>query len=213
LLLSGAARAADRFDESRLISSTQSKQSNRSTREAEKSSGAGKAGDKKSTGSWLTTLGSLTAVLALIFLSAKVFRAGMPAAQRSLPAEVLHVLGRKPLDFRNAIHLVRCGSRLIVVGSSQTGLSTLAEITDPGEIDQLTGLCQTNDNNTLGDAFQQLFRKFQTRGTTETVQPAHPSEMPPGVDPALLRLQARLQNAGGARDGDSRSHRFEELVG
>jgi flagellar biogenesis protein FliO len=145
---------------------------------------------KSSNTNWGTTLGGLTAVLALIYLSARVLRKSMPAAQRTLPVEVIQVLGRKPLDYRHSIHLIRCGSKLLVVGSSQEGLTTLCEMTDPVEIDYLAGLCKPSEPTSVADSFNQLFRRFQGPGSTPSAVEVDPQS---NVDPASRRLQERLQ--------------------
>jgi len=145
---------------------------------------------KSPSGSWGTTLGGLTAVLALIYLTAKVLRKSIPAAQRTLPVEVVQVLGRKPLDYRHSIHLIRCGSKLLVVGSSQEGLTTLCEMTDPVEIDYLAGLCKPSEPTSVAGSFNQLFRRFQGPASAPgTDEPETRSK----ADPAALRLQERLQ--------------------
>jgi len=155
---------------------------------------------------WWGTLGALTAVLALVFLSAKVVRKSLPAAARSLPPEVIQVLGRKALDYRNTIHLVRLGSKLLVLGSSQEGLSTLSEITDAVEVDYLAGLCKPAQASSLTESFNQLFRRFQNPAESDEAREsagaedaAHNQESiadEAGADPAVLRLQARLHQPG-----------------
>lgn len=201
LLFCGTVRAADSFDESRLIPTPSA---NKSTRTGEKAGESGKTKTKNTGGAWWTTLGSLTAVLALVFLTAKVLRKGMPAAQRTLPVEVMQVLGRKPLDYRNTIHLVRCGSRLLILGSSQAGLTSLSEISDPVEVDYLAGLCKSGESGSVAESFNQLFRKFQPPVAAAAADESHP---PAEVDPALLRLQARLHPVGGASPGDALDER------
>lgn len=59
-----------------------------------------------------------------------------------LPVEAVEVLGRTAVDGRHAISLVRCGSRVLVLSVDPTeGLSTLAEINDPQEVNLLVDLC------------------------------------------------------------------------
>jgi hypothetical protein len=65
------------------------------------------------------------------------------------------------LDYRSTIQLVRCGSRLLVIGVSQAGMTTLAEITDPVEVDYLAGFCKPSQPVSVGESFSQLFRRFQ----------------------------------------------------
>lgn len=179
----------------------------RPPRAAAKTRGATKQKDgsrSSASGTWWGTAGALTAVLSLVFLAAKVVRKSMPAATRSLPPEVVQVLGRKALDYRNTVHLVRLGSKLLVLGSSQEGLSTLSEITDPVEVDYLAGLCKPGPATSLADSFNQLFRRFQNRPETDDTRDGiagederplsvdSPADEESEADPAVLRLQARL---------------------
>jgi flagellar biogenesis protein FliO len=158
---------------------------------------------KKSGSGWWTTLGGLAAVLALIYLAAKVVQKSVPAARKSLPPEVVQVLGRKPLDYRHTIHLVRFGSRLLMLGTSQEGVTTLSEINDPVEIDYLAGLCQPSEPAAVSRTFQQLFRRFQNPEPAGSENDAdREDESEPTAGPAVLRLQERLrQQAPKVLDG------------
>jgi flagellar biogenesis protein FliO len=164
-----------------------------------KPSGTG-AMKKASGNGWWTTLGGLVAVIALIYLAAKVVQKSVPAARKSLPPEVVQVLGRKPLDYRHTIHLVRFGSRLLMLGTSQEGVTTLSEINDPVEIDYLAGLCQPSEPATVSRTFQQLFRRFQNPEPAESAADTDSAavvdredESETATAPAVLRLQERLQ--------------------
>jgi flagellar biogenesis protein FliO len=150
-------------------------------------------------------------VVALVLLSAKLLRKSLPAAQKSLPPEVIKILGRKPLDYRHTIHLVRCGSRLLVLGSSQEGLTTLAEITDPVEIDSLAGLCESRESPSLAQGFSQFFRKYENVSPLEA-EPETSSETPNDHedDAAVLRLQQRLNQSGRSAMHDMAASRPEE---
>jgi|SRR5579863_1746263 len=148
---------------------------------------------KPTSASWGTTLGGLIAVMALIYLTAKVLRKSMPAANRTLPTEVIQVLGRKPLDYRHSIHLIRCGSRLLVVGASQDGLTTLCEMTDPVEIDYLAGLCKPSEPTSVTETFNQLFRRLQRPADAESA--GDPEITQSNSDTAAARLQERLRQS------------------
>ena len=93
-------------------------------------------------GSWWGSLASLAAVLGMIVLGARLWKKHGPLARAGLPAEALEVLGRRVLDPRQSIYLVRLGSRILVLGATPAGLSTLSEITDPAEVDVLAGSCR-----------------------------------------------------------------------
>jgi flagellar biogenesis protein FliO len=102
-------------------------------------------------GSWLGSLLSLAAVVAMIVLGAKLWKKHGPPARTALPTEALDVLGRRALDPRQSIYLVRLGSRILVLGSTAGGLSTLAEISDPVEVDLVAGLCRPRPEGHTAD--------------------------------------------------------------
>src|SRR5690242_2125021 len=88
------------------------------------------AGHKASSASsvW-TTFGSLAVVVFLILLIARSWKKHGPTIGGQLPSEAVELLGRKHIDARQTLHLVRLGSRMLLLGSSAGGLRTLAEIT------------------------------------------------------------------------------------
>lgn len=109
---------------------------------------------------WSATVWPLLFVVGLIVVGARWLKSRAPTAVRGLPSEVFEVLGRKAIDPRTSIVLARCGSRLLVLSSSSHGLSTLAEITDPVEIDCLAGLCRTTPHDqSLVETFRSLLHK------------------------------------------------------
>ncbi len=109
---------------------------------------------------WGTTIFSLLIITGLIVLCAWIVKKIQPLKVQGLSTDVVEVLGKRPLDPRQQIYLIRCGSRILVVGSSLQGMSTLAEITDPEEMDMLIGLCRkpTHDSRIV-QSFQTLLGK------------------------------------------------------
>ena len=128
-------------------------------------SSASSASRKSSPGSgspW-KTLGALAFVLALIIVGAKLWKKHGLGIAAGLPAEAIDVLGKRHLDSRQSIHLIRLGSRIIVLGSSTDGLRTLAEVTDPVEVDYLAGLCrQENSGGSAAQSFRTLFSRHSS---------------------------------------------------
>ncbi len=112
------------------------------------------------TGSAWSILGALGFVILLILAMAKLLKKHGRIAIGGIPPEAIDFLGRRNIDQRQAIHLVRCGSRILVVGSSPNGLSTLAEVTDPVEVDYLAGLCrQSGKDMGMVQTFRQMFAR------------------------------------------------------
>jgi flagellar biogenesis protein FliO len=60
-----------------------------------------------------------------------------PRGGGSLPAGMVQVCGKVPLDAKQSLHLVRIGQRLLVLLESPQGMQRLAEITDPDEVRRL----------------------------------------------------------------------------
>lgn len=125
--------------------------------------------NRATSGNWWTSLGGLMIVLALIVGMAALLKKHLPGAKMGLPSEAVQPLGRKLLEHRHAIHLVRCGSRILVIGSSPQGLNTLAEITDPVEVDYLSGICTRRDANSANEGFRQFLNRFRSDETVEGI--------------------------------------------
>ncbi len=140
---------------------------------------------------WWTTCAALALVLALILGAGQVLRRYAPAAPGSLPPDVLHWMGKRRIDSRHAIHLVRCGSRLLILGASPQGLTALAEITDPTEVDALTGLCRSHAPSPFARGFNSLLRTNHDPDSGENE--AEPAETP------AARLAERLHAAAPPR--------------
>ena len=92
-----------------------------------------------SAGLWTTiiALGSIVGVLTLVGRWLKPY----VGAPRGLPMEAFELLGRRLIEPKVAVHLVRCGGRVLILGVSPEGVRTLSEITDPIEVERLTATC------------------------------------------------------------------------
>ncbi len=112
-------------------------------------------------GSTVLTIGSsLAIVLGLFLVFAWLLRRSTPGLAATLPAEVVEVLGRAPLTGRQQVHLLRLGHKLVLVSVDAGGAETLAEVTDPEEVDRLAGLCRQAQPNSASAAFRQVFQQF-----------------------------------------------------
>jgi flagellar biosynthetic protein FliP len=96
---------------------------------------------------WGTVL-VLAGIVLVLWLGASGLKRFAPQRARELPPEVIDLLGVQPLSPQQAIHLVRVGERLLVVGAGPDGLRTLTEIIDPAEVQHLTLLCRSSAANT-----------------------------------------------------------------
>jgi flagellar biogenesis protein FliO len=106
-----------------------------------------------------TAVGALAVVVSLILILARIFRRHAPLFSQTLPTEALEVLGRRFLDQKQSIVLLRIGSRILVVGSSAAGLQGIGELSDPIEVDLVAGICRgTKTGQGIGTSFLSLLR-------------------------------------------------------
>lgn len=115
-----------------------------------------------STNVWGSLVG-LAVVVGGMLIASRWLRVHGPSSLRGLPNEAVEPLGQRVLSRGVAVHLVRCGSRMLVLGVGPDGIRTLSEITDPVEVDLLAGACRRRDESAGGNSFAQLFtRENQT---------------------------------------------------
>jgi len=159
----------------------------KSWKELVRSKSEGKADKPPVTLSPWSAAGALAVVVGLILVLARLFRRHAPMFQQTLPQEALEILGRRHVDPRQTILLVRIGSRILVIGSSANGLNSLGEIVDPVEVDVLAGMCRRDpQTGVLGTSFFKLLkRESLQRPTPAPISPAafrsSPVRMSPGA--------------------------------
>ena len=169
-------------------------------RESPLSLGAGSRGahgERQKTGGGVTALvtvgSSLAVVLGLFFLMTWAMRRTSPRASTLLPGEVFEVLGRAPLAARQQVHLLRCGSKLLLVSVTPTGAETLTEVTDTVEVERMAGLCRQSHPHSATTAFRQVFQQFASRDSGRARAGAEAVE-DPDVDKATRRAAHRWEN-------------------
>ncbi|MEO1999826.1 MAG: flagellar biosynthetic protein FliO [Planctomycetaceae bacterium] len=136
-------------------------------------------------GSLWTTFGALLILIAIILVAARLWKRHLPSVGGLLGGEVIEMLGRKPIDQKRQLQLIRIGSRILVVGTWAEGMVTLTEITEPSEVDCIAGLCHDSGQGLPGTSpFANLFR----RKTPETI-PSEPLVTPLAESPSASRFQ------------------------
>ena len=108
----------------------------------------------------LKTLTALGLIVGLIFGLRKVFvrLTGQPLASKATGA--VEVLTRVAVAPRNHVLIVRVGGRILVLGDSSNGLSTLASIDDPEEVASLLMTINAGRSDTIAGDFSQMIRSF-----------------------------------------------------
>ncbi len=102
---------------------------------------------------------SLLIVLGLFLGVAWLARKTMNTTLGGLPKQVVSILGRTPLAPRQQLVLVRFGSKLVLVSMIQGEARTISEITDPLEVDQLAGLCESHQPGSITQSFRSILQQ------------------------------------------------------
>ena len=102
---------------------------------------------------------SLLIVLGLFLGVAWCYRKTLNTSLGGIPKQVVSVLGRTAIAPRQQLILVRFGSKLVLVSMNQGETRTLSEITDPIEVDQLAGTCESHQPHSLTNSFRTILNQ------------------------------------------------------
>ncbi len=93
-----------------------------------------------------TVASSLTIVIGLFMGFVWLSRRAVGTKAGTVSPQVIQTLGRHSLNARQEVQLLRFGSKLLAVAVSPQATTTLAEITDPDEVQQITERCLANES-------------------------------------------------------------------
>ena len=102
--------------------------------------------------SWRNTVTALGVVVVVILMILPLVRRFSRSTAAYLHPDAIQILGRSSIDSRNLIYVVRCGPRVLILGATSGGLTTLAEIAEPDEIEEFTTLCHTSHLSARGSS-------------------------------------------------------------
>jgi flagellar biogenesis protein FliO len=113
----------------------------------------------------LLSIGSSLAIVVGLFLGvAWCYRKTLSTSMSgSLPKQVVDILGRSSLSARQQMILVRFGQKLVLVSVIQGEARTLSEITDPVQVDQLVGLCESSQPGSITNSFKSVLLQEGSR--------------------------------------------------
>ena len=153
-----------------------------------------------STSLW-TTFISLGLIVGTIVLVGRGLKRYGLQGTHALPIDALEVLGRRTIEPKIAVHLVRCGSRILVLGVGSDGVRTLSEIDDPEEVERLTNACRSPSKE---DA-----RTFRNSATSTPAQKLSSSSKAERVFMAIAAVGLCLASASPV---DAQSNRVAQSV-
>ena len=146
-----------------------------------------------------TVAGSLVVVVGAFLLVAWITQRAAPRRMAPLPSEVVECLGRAPLTGRQQIQLLRLGKKLVLVAVTATEARTLSEVTDPLEVDRLSGLCQQIRPESITASFRQVLAQCSAEPVPRVSVASHQvaADRATGIDQrAGSRERARMSHTG-----------------
>ena len=127
------------------------------------------------------SISGLIVVLALILVGVVVLRRVLPGARGMGESSALTVIGRTYLAPKSALFLVKVGRRILVVGNTPGGLTRVAEIDDPDEVERVCARCEQARANSMTASFRRLLAEG-VAGHRELEGAEEPDESPAGRD-------------------------------
>jgi len=107
-----------------------------------------------------TTLSALAVVLGIFLIFAWLMRRASGKGTAGLPGELVEILGQVPLNGRQRLCVIRFGRKLVLACVSVDGAETLAELTDPEEVDELLAIWRRNSPASASHAFRKVFAQY-----------------------------------------------------
>jgi len=143
----------------------------RSAATVEKSGGAGDAalarmkatsrGARSDFKSYLRTGGALLAVLAVMWLCVALAKKAFGSSTFGGPDAAVQVLSRTYLSNRHQLVLLRVGRRVVLVGLTGSGLTQLAEVSDPVEAAEILAKIEAAKPGSISQEFLQVLKEAQ----------------------------------------------------
>ena len=125
-------------------------------------------------------VGLLALVVGMLFLIGRWMKGSGFRSSRSLPIEAFELLGRRVLEPRITVHVVKFGGRVLLLGVGPDSARTLSEVDDPEEVKRLVSACRASKS---GTAFGQgapmssdTFPDVETSTAPQIDQPIPPRE-------------------------------------
>jgi hypothetical protein len=87
-----------------------------------------------------------------------------------LPVGVVEVLGRSSLPGRQPLYLVRLGNKLLLLCVTAAGTESVAEVTDPAEVDRIAGLCRQSLPGSAAASFRQVLSQLSHASPDDRIQ-------------------------------------------
>lgn len=118
-----------------------------------------------------STLASLGVVLGAFFLLAWFVQRNKSGSGAKLPAEAVEILGRIPWEGKHQLQIIRFGPKLLLLSVAAGTTQTLAEITDPDDVEHVLELCQKSRPGSVSDSFRQVLAQLGREPTNRGFLP------------------------------------------
>lgn len=169
---------------------------------------SGKSKSVSASGSLVSTAVSLSLIVGALFVAGRWMKRNGFRGPQQLPNEAFELLGRRTLEPRAAVHLVKLGSRVLLLGVGADGVRTLSEVDDPAEVERLIRAC---DQEAKSDSFSSATTKPVARATSLRPVGTAPRTLMILVGLGLIFLSTQVAHAQPARSGSVTARPREQV--
>lgn len=131
----------------------------------------GDGSEKDKSSGWPRTLGALAVVVTLIFAARWFLRRWGASGTTNLTGP-MEVIAKESVAPRQQLLLIRLGKRLVLIGTGSGAMSTLAEVTEPAEVDELMQAVKSAKDG----SFAGLLTRYAKGGSSANSTPGDQSE-------------------------------------
>lgn len=103
---------------------------------------------------------SLFVVVGLFLIFAWVGKKNMKPNNGRLSKEIIQVLGKSQLSGKQQLELVRVGQKLLLLCVTPSGVETLTEITEPGEVERLLTIVRQDSPGSMTATFHDVLSQM-----------------------------------------------------
>lgn len=103
---------------------------------------------------------SLFVVVGLFLIFAWLGKKNMKPGSSRLSKEIIQVLGKSQLSGKQQLELVRVGQKLLLLCVTPSGVETLTEITEPGEVERLLTIVRQDSPGSMTATFQDVLSQM-----------------------------------------------------
>lgn len=118
-------------------------------------------------------IGGICIVTAIFFAFVLLAKRGGAKVNSRIPSEIFEVVGQLPLNQKQQFHLVRLGSKLLLLSVNNNHTQTISEISDPIEVEHVLSMLHKGQAAEAFNSFRRITGQMRQQRRTQRMYPSH----------------------------------------